>query len=140
MTNSNFGNYGLGTARLAPLEIVKKAFQKETDRNNKPITYITVIGKSMVPKTYTKLVPSKEDPNVMVEVEASTNKRITLCADKRVNPVMFDALRALPEGAIITDVECDLDSKNFPETKGENEYDSFYARHYVTSFKVTPKS
>lgn len=139
MNDNNFGNYGLGTARLAPLEIVKKAFQKEVDRNNKPITYITVIGKSMVPKTYTKLVPSKEDKNVMVEVEASTNKRITLCADKKVNAGIFDQLRALSEGAVVS-VECDLDSKNFPETKGENEYDSFYGRFYVTSLEVLPKA
>jgi len=126
--------YGLGRVSDVTVEIVKRAYQKDTDRKNNPITFISAIGKSKNLRLYTKLVENPET-KVMEEVEATAEPRITLFCDKRVSPDVFEQLKSAPEGAIL-EVGGELASKNFPDHKGDREYPAFYGAVHVTSLKV----
>jgi hypothetical protein len=130
--------YGLGRVSDITVEIVKKAYQKDTDRNGNPINFISAIGKSKNIRVYKKLVPSKDNPAVMEEVDATAEPRITLFADKRVDADVFAKLKAAPEGAICT-VRGELASKNFPDKgrSGDKEYDAFYGAVHITEIDVT---
>jgi hypothetical protein len=141
--------YGLGRVTDVTVEIVKKAYQKETDRNGNPINFISAIGKSKNLRSYKKLVPVKDDTQtggfklntdgsqVLVEVDATAEPRITLFADRRVDEDIFTRLKTAPEGSIC-EVSGELASKNFPDKKGDKEYDAFYGALHVTSLTVTP--
>ena len=140
--------YGLGKVTNVTVEIVKKAYQKDTDRNNNPINFISAIGKSKNLRLYKKLVPKKDATTgqievdaqgnqVMVEVDASAEPKITLFADKRVDAQIFADLKSAPEGSIC-EVEGELASKNFPDKRGDKEYDAFYGALHVTKLTVTP--
>ena len=141
--------YALGRVTDVVVEIEKTAFQGDLDKNKQAINFISAIGRSKRERIYTKVEPLRDaDGNLTGEVgpvEKTARPEITLCVDKRVNPLVFEQLKNAKKGAVC-EVEGELSSKNFPETKNGpdgkpgKQYDRFAGMLHVTSIKVTQPS
>lgn len=121
---------GYPTIEGLQLEITRPATQKEKDRNDNPITFISLRGQLPTSIGRVRKVKNVETGKVE-EKKTSIQPRFDIYCDGKEEANTFAELRKVPNGAVI-EVNGWLDSQGYK--KGD--YTNYAARINVTSVKI----